>query len=241
MQSVTMKHPMHAVRIDRRFSYSIPFFSSFLPKILFWIIFANLTTTPPSPSPLHPTCEISGTYFDVKTSHFCINRTFVCGVSLIDGILSFSEEGVFSSGDLDCSDSSDEENCEEKILLHSQRLYLYAWISLCTTNGMSNMIMHHCAFHWMSYAMDWGQCPLGDDEHQARCRMWSISLENEEKKRICSLFLIRELYKLWFDVEFFVRLSIEYRCVNVRMDFVKMANGVRDQARKICFEWESFI
>jgi hypothetical protein len=40
--------------------------------------FANLTTIlPPSPSPIHPTCE-SPDLFRCKTSHFCINRTFVC-------------------------------------------------------------------------------------------------------------------------------------------------------------------
>lgn len=75
-----------------------------------------------------------------------------------------------SSGDLDCSDSSDEENCDDKPLsilkdftcMHGyrcaqQRHEQYDYAPLCIP------------LHELCDGLK--QCPLGDDEHQARCRM----------------------------------------------------------------------
>jgi hypothetical protein len=63
-----------ACSMNRLNSFSFSFSFSF-KKDFVLNHFANLTTT--SSSSLHPTCE-SPDLFRCKTSHFCINRTFVC-------------------------------------------------------------------------------------------------------------------------------------------------------------------
>ncbi|CAF4227902.1 unnamed protein product, partial [Rotaria sordida] len=117
--------------------------------------FNNITTTTISTTTeIHITCE-SSDLFRCKTSNFCINRTFVC------------------DGDLDCSDSSDEENCDDKNNISSlsiikdytcmngyrcaqQRHEQYDYIPLCIRlNELCDGIT---------------QCPLGDDEHKWRCQ-----------------------------------------------------------------------
>jgi len=80
---------------------------------------------------------------------------------------------IISSGDLDCSDSSDEENCDDKPLsiikdytcmngyrCAQQRHEQYDYAPLCIPlNELCDGLK---------------QCPLGDDEHKARCRMFNM-------------------------------------------------------------------
>ncbi|UJR31341.1 hypothetical protein I4U23_018836 [Adineta vaga] len=113
--------------------------------------FANLTT---STVPAHVSCE-SADLFRCKTSHFCINRTFVC------------------DGDLDCSDSSDEENCtDDNGILPLSIIKDYTCM-----NGYRCAQQRHEQYDYVPLCVPLqnlcdgvAQCPLGDDEHKWRCQ-----------------------------------------------------------------------
>lgn len=80
---------------------------------------------------------------------------------------------IFKSGDLDCSDSSDEENCDDKngiVPLSVVRDYS------CMT-GYRCVQQRHPQYDYLPVCISLhelcdnvAQCPLGDDEHNIRCR-----------------------------------------------------------------------
>ncbi|CAF1500938.1 unnamed protein product, partial [Adineta ricciae] len=117
----------------------------------------NLTTTTPiAPSQIRMTCE-SANLFRCKTSNFCINRTYVC------------------DGDLDCSDSSDEENCENYNINGLISLSLHK--DYTCMNGYRCAQQRHELDDYNSQCIPLvelcdgiRQCPLGDDEHHWRCQ-----------------------------------------------------------------------
>ncbi len=107
-------------------------------------------------------------YFDVKQVIFVLIEHL--SASKFNHRHFLLTKKMIFSGDLDCSDSSDEENCDDKPLsiikdytcmngyrCAQQRHEQYDYAPLCIPlkelcDGLK-------------------QCPLGDDEHQARCRM----------------------------------------------------------------------
>ncbi|CAF1201178.1 unnamed protein product [Rotaria sordida] len=114
------------------------------------------TTITTSTSQINITCE-SADLFRCKTSHFCINRTYVC------------------DGDLDCSDSSDEENCEDYInhnliavSLHKDYTCINGYRCLQQRHELNNYNPLCISLNELCDGIN--QCPLGDDEHKWRCR-----------------------------------------------------------------------
>ncbi|UJR15454.1 hypothetical protein I4U23_002397 [Adineta vaga] len=130
----------------------------------------NLTTTTINPSQIYMTCE-SADLFRCKTSNFCINRTYVC------------------DGDLDCSDSSDEENCENFNTNGLISLSLHK--DYTCMNGYRCAQQRHELDDYNSLCIPLAelcdgisQCPLGDDEHQWRCRNCT---DCDSKSSFCKL------------------------------------------------------
>ncbi|CAF0938219.1 unnamed protein product [Adineta steineri] len=117
--------------------------------------FANLTTSTLKPtSQVHLSCE-SADLFRCKTSNFCINRTFVC------------------DGDLDCSDSSDEENCDDNNgILPLSIIKDYTCMNgyRCAQQGYEQNDYVPLCLPLMNLCDGVNQCPLGDDEHKWRCQ-----------------------------------------------------------------------
>ncbi len=112
-------------------------------------------------------------YFDVKQVIFVLIEHMFASKVLHYSIDQRTCMSV-SSGDLDCSDSSDEENCAENnnglvsLLLHKD----YTCI-----NGYRCAQQRHERDYYYSLCIPLNelcdginQCPLGDDEHQWRCR-----------------------------------------------------------------------
>ncbi|CAF3052787.1 unnamed protein product [Rotaria socialis] len=113
--------------------------------------FNNLTTTPTN---IHISCE-STNLFRCKTNNFCINRTFVC------------------DGDLDCSDSSDEENCDDKNgILPLSVVKDYTCMSgyRCTQQRHEQYDYIPLCIPLQELCDGITQCPLGDDEHKLHCQ-----------------------------------------------------------------------
>ncbi|CAF0998634.1 unnamed protein product [Adineta steineri] len=116
---------------------------------------ANLTTI--IPPQIHMTCE-SADLFRCKTNDFCINRTYVC------------------DGDLDCSDSSDEENCDNNnnnngilsLVLHKDYTCMNGYRCAQQRHELDDSIPLCIPLNELCDGIN--QCPLGDDEHQWRCR-----------------------------------------------------------------------
>jgi hypothetical protein len=80
-----------------------------------------------------------------------------------------------SSGDLDCSDSSDEENCDDA---HQGFLSLTIRKDYTCINGYRCSQQRHEYNDYVPLCLPLyelcdgiAQCPLGDDEHKWRCRM----------------------------------------------------------------------
>ena len=86
-----------------------------------------------------------------------------------------------SSGDLDCSDSSDEENCtDDNGILPLSIIKDYTCM-----NGYRCAQQRHEQYDYVPLCVPLqdlcngiAQCPLGDDEHKLRCRKWC---DKEEK------------------------------------------------------------
>ena len=81
----------------------------------------------------------------------------------------------FSSGDLDCSDSSDEENCSDSNNNGIISLSLHK--DYTCMNGYRCVQQRHELDDYNSLCIPLNelcdginQCPLGDDEHKWRCR-----------------------------------------------------------------------
>jgi hypothetical protein len=82
---------------------------------------------------------------------------------------------IIFSGDLDCSDSSDEENCEDSTNNGIISLSLHK--DYTCMNGYRCAQQHHALDDYNSLCIPLNelcdginQCPLGDDEHKWRCR-----------------------------------------------------------------------
>ena len=81
------------------------------------------------------------------------------------------------SGDLDCSDSSDEENCDENhhgliSLLHKDYTCINGYRCARQRHERDNYDSLCIPLHELCDGIN--QCPLGDDEHQWRCRKYSL-------------------------------------------------------------------
>jgi hypothetical protein len=81
---------------------------------------------------------------------------------------------IVHSGDLDCSDSSDEENCEDN---HNGLISLSLHKDYTCMNGYRCAQQRHEVDDYNSLCIPLNelcdginQCPLGDDEHKWRCR-----------------------------------------------------------------------
>jgi hypothetical protein len=83
---------------------------------------------------------------------------------------------ILSSGDIDCSDSSDEDNCEDynnngiiSLSLHKDFTFMNGYRCAQKQHEIEDYNPLCISLNELCDGIN--QCPLGDDEHQWRCRM----------------------------------------------------------------------
>jgi hypothetical protein len=110
-------------------------------------------------------------YFDVKQVNFVlIELMFASKVS----VYSIRIIVIILSGDLDCSDSSDEENCEDNnigilaLLLHKDYTCINGYRCIQQRHELDDYNPLCIPLNELCDGIK--QCPLGDDEHKWRCR-----------------------------------------------------------------------
>jgi len=129
-------------------------------------------------------------YFDVKQVNFVSIEHMSASKNVIDK----QKRNIFGlfSGDLDCSDSSDEENCNDStkksifsVSFHHDHTCINGY--RCAQQRHRLHTIHSLCIPLNELCDGIYQCPLGDDEHHGRCRKARRRISRDENKSFLCL------------------------------------------------------